>query len=568
MNEPVIQIQDLTKVFTPGTPPALDQLSLNLRVGGITGLVGPDGAGKTTFIRLLTGLMQPTTGVITVNGFDTRKDIANIFNILGYMPQKFGLYEDLTVIENLNLYAKLRGITGQAKTSIFERMLSFTDLKPFTSRLAGKLSGGMKQKLGLACALLGRPQILLLDEPSVGVDPVSRRELWKMVQDLTKEGILVLWSTSYLDEAERCQEVLLINEGKLLFKGPPSHLTKTVNDRVFLATPPATERRKLLSKILNQPGILDGVIQGKNLRIVTQNETRPLLDLTLIPTTPRFEDAFIDILKGKFSRTSTLAAQLQPKSEEIAEPIRGVGLTKIFGEFTAANNISFSVKRGEIFGLLGPNGAGKSTVFKMMCGLLQPTHGQAFIAGFDLKSHTSQAQSRIGYMAQKFSLYGDLSVTQNLDFFSGVYGLAGKKQKLKKEQMIEIFDLKKYLNMNAGTLPLGYKQRLALSCAVMHDPDVLFLDEPTSGVDPLTRREFWTHINGMVQKGVTIMITTHFMDEAEYCDRIALIYRGVNIATDTPDALKDQVHSTQLPSPTLEDAFIELIQRQAVEKNG
>ncbi|MBS0286796.1 MAG: ABC transporter ATP-binding protein [Proteobacteria bacterium] len=549
-----IKIDNVSKQFTNPSTLALNNVNANIKSGKITGLVGPDAAGKTTLIRLITGLMKPTAGTITL--YD-----GNDKELIGYMPQKFGLYEDLTVIENLELYARLHQLKGTVRKEIFERMLHFTNLKEFTDRLAGKLSGGMKQKLGLACAMLSQPRILLLDEPSVGVDPVSRRELWQMVQTLSHEGLAVVWSTSYLDEAEKCQEVILLNEGKILFDGLPQDMANTVQGRVFQIEVPQSEIRHTLQRLLNRKDVVDGVIQGKYLRILFSSTTPQNVDFAIKPTAPRFEDAFIDILKGKFSRQSILAAHITEKLKEKEDVIQAQNLTKRFGDFYAASDISFNIKRGEIFGLLGPNGAGKSTTFKMLCGLLQPTKGNALVSGLDLKTSSSQARAKIGYMAQKFSLYSDLNVLENLQFFSGVYGLKGKMRNEAVNQMISIFDLGRFLKVNSGTLPLGYKQRLALSCAVMHEPDVLFLDEPTSGVDPLTRREFWTHINGMVQKGVTIMITTHFMDEAEYCDRIALIYRGKNIATDSPDNLKSQVQSTQFPNPTLEDTFIELINR-------
>lgn len=562
-----IQVQDLCKQFSPDLTFALDHVSANINAGQITGLVGPDGAGKTTLIRLMTGLMHPTTGKIEVCGLDTVTQGNAIQDLLGYMPQKFGLYEDLTVMENLELYSNLKGVNPSEKAGTFKELLEFTDLKRFTKVTAGRLSGGMKQKLGLACSLLSHPKILLLDEPSVGVDPISRRELWKIVQNLVKEGLAVVWSTAYLDEAELCTEVILLNEGKVLFAGPPHVMAERVEGRVFHIDVPPSQLRSTLDQILNERGVLDGVIQGRHLRITLEKNTKLDFKFPLIPVRPRFEDAFIDMLKGNFSRRSVLAEHIAAKLNEKEIPIEAKNLTKRFGDFTAAKNISFAINRGEIFGLLGPNGAGKSTTFKMLCGLLQPTEGKALVVGLDLKTASSKARARIGYMAQKFSLYSDLSVYQNLEFFAGVYGLKGKKKRQKIEQMVEIFDLRTYLNVNSGLLPLGFKQRLALSCALMHEPDVLFLDEPTSGVDPLTRREFWTHINGMVQKGVTIMITTHFMDEAEYCDRIGLIYRGENIATDTPDALKEQVRSKALPDPTLEDAFIALIERTDAAKN-
>lgn len=556
-----IQISNVSKTFLGMDRAALDSITASIQQGMITGLVGPDGAGKTTLIRLMAGLLLPNLGSISVLGLNTEKDGDQLHDILGYMPQKFGLYEDLTVIENLDLYANLHGLKNKEKETTFERMLNFTSLKPFVDRLAGNLSGGMKQKLGLACSLLGHPKVLLLDEPSVGVDPISRRELWKMVQELVVEGLCVVWSTAYLDEADKCHQVLLLNEGKLLFNGPPKDLTSRVKGRVFLWDAPLENHRTILSELLNRPGIIDGIIQGKKIRIVCAPSFPPeSRDPGWQPVKPRFEDAFVDVLGGGPGGDSVLADNMPKKKKSNTHPIQAEHLTKKFGNFTAANNVSFSIQRGEIFGLLGPNGAGKSTIFKMLCGLLQPTSGKALVSGFDLKTAPSKARSRIGYMAQKFSLYGDLSVEENLNFFSGVYGLMGQTRKEKIDLMTNIFDLSPYLNSNAGTLPLGFKQRLALACAVMHEPDVLFLDEPTSGVDPITRREFWNHINGMVEKGVTIMVTTHFMDEAEYCDRIALIYGGLNIATGTPDELKNEAKAEGLLTPTMEDAFIALIE--------
>lgn len=559
-SETLVRINCVSKHFTGGEKAALNNISASITAGKITGLVGPDGAGKTTLIRLMTGLMHPDSGNITVNGFDTKTQARNIHKTIGYMPQKFGLYEDLTVMENLKLYAELRN------TKEYEHLIFFTNLAPFIDRLVRKLSGGMKQKLGLACALVGSPKLLLLDEPSVGVDPISRRELWHMVLDLAEQGMGVLWSTSYLDEAERCPEVILLNEGEKLFDGPPGDLLQQVKGRTFqIQGVLENKRRKVLMTMLQQEGVVDGVIQGKHIRIVMAPDCeKPTLkgDATWHLVEPRFEDAFIDKLGGA-TGSSELAARLieKPKSDQPA--IEAISLTKIFGDFTAVHENSFTIRRGEIFGLLGPNGAGKSTTFKMMCGLLQPTNGRAIVTGLDLKNASSAARSRIGYMAQKFSLYGHLSGLQNLKFFSGLYGLSGAKQQKVIDEMIEIFDLKTHLKQNTNELPLGFKQRLALACAVMHEPDVLFLDEPTSGVDPITRREFWGHINGMVEKGVTIMVTTHFMDEAEYCDRIGLVFQGKNIATGSPDDLKEMVRTQEMPNPTLEDAFITLVENNS-----
>lgn len=568
MSAPIVEIHHLSKVFDKLQHPALKDINATIPKGQIVGLAGPDGAGKTTLIRLIAGLLLPTQGEIRVAGYDTVKDPSAIHYLTGYMPQRFGLYEDLTVIQNLNLYADLRGVIGQERIETFEKLLSFTSLKPFINRLAGALSGGMKQKLGLACSLIQKPTLLLLDEPSVGVDPLSRRELWQMVQNLIHEGISVVWSTAYLDEAERCDSVLLLNEGKLLYSGPPHNLTQHLNERAFKISNIKGNRRFVLTEALKQSFVIDGVIQGKDVRIVTKENIKlplhiPSLvneEILIEPTPPRFEDAFIDILGGGPGGWSELAEKtphIPPVKEAV---IQAKGLVKQFGSFTAADNITFSIHSGEIFGLLGPNGAGKSTTFKMMCGLLKPTAGEAYVEGFNLQQAPSEARSHIGYMAQKFSLYGNLSVQQNLEFFSGIYNLRGAHRREMIEEMVHIFGMEPYLNESADNLPLGFKQRLALSCSLMHRPEVLFLDEPTSGVDPITRREFWNHINGLVEKGVTVMVTTHFMDEAEYCDRIGLIYRSKLITIGTPDELKEKARTLKNPSPTLEDAFIALIQ--------
>lgn len=563
-----IRLRNVEKTFVGLEAPAVESLTIDIHGGSVTGLVGPDGAGKTTLMRMLAGLLKPESGEIRVMGFDPIVDSVAMRADLGYMPQKFGLYEDLTVQENLDLYADLRGVLGEERKATYQQLLSFTSLAPFTGRLAGKLSGGMKQKLGLACTLLGKPKVLLLDEPGVGVDPIARRELWQMVHTLADDGMLILWSTSYLDEAQQCQNVLLLNKGKLLYSGKPELLTQKMAGRSYLLDVPATQKRTVLQNALVLPETTDGVIQGRYIRLILEPNAshENLLNAlgmsgkTLIAAQPRFEDAFIDLLGGGPSHRSELAAivpQIPPNPQETV--IEARDLTKKFGSFAATDTVNFQVKRGEIFGLLGPNGAGKSTTFKMMCALMKPTSGQALVLGMDLKTSSNKVRQHLGYMAQKFSLYGNLKVGQNLKFFSGVYGLHHKQQTTKIQEMIDAFNFTPIINQVTESLPLGYKQRLALACSLMHEPDILFLDEPTSGVDPLTRREFWLHINGMVDKGVTVMVTTHFMDEAEYCDRIGLVYHGKIIAAGTPDELKQQVVTDENPDPSMEDAFIGLI---------
>ena len=561
-----IELRGVVKEFDGAR--ALHGLDADIQPGQLTGLVGPDGAGKTTLMRIMAALMSPTAGTVRVAGHDVATEASGIHSVVGYMPQRFGLYEDLSVLENLRLYAQLRGVERNSAESKFAELLRFTGLAPFTARLSGKLSGGMKQKLGLACALMSGPKILLLDEPSVGVDPVSRRDLWAMVHELSGEGMAVVWSTAYLDEAERCQAVLLLNQGKLEFSGEPHDLTRRISGRSFRIVGVDQDRRGLLAEALELPTVRDGVIQGASVRVVLgQDASRTEVDKVatqrsgrIEPVAPRFEDAFVDLLGGGPGGHSALADKMPMAHLDADVSVRCRNLTKRFGDFVATDNVSFEVRKGEVFGLLGPNGAGKSTTFKMLCGLLKPTAGEAKVADHDLRHAPGEAKLRLGYMAQKFSLYGLLSVQQNLEFFSGVYGLSGAQRRERIEEMIETFDLKRYLSTSPDMLPFGFKQRLALACALMHRPPVLFLDEPTSGVDPITRREFWSHINGLVRKAVTVMVTTHFMDEAEYCDRVALMYRSKLIALDSPDALKASVASAELPDPTMEDAFIRLVE--------
>lgn len=558
----LVTARNITKSFN--NLKAIDGIDLEVFKGKITGLVGPDGAGKTTLIRLMTGLLVQDSGELNVLGFDMPKHSKEVQSLIGYMPQKFGLYEDLSVEENLNLYANLQSLDKKVQQHRINELLNFTSLFDFKSFLASELSGGMKQKLGLACALIKKPKLLLLDEPGVGVDPISRRELWAMVQALLKEDVAVVWSTAYLDEASLFDDVILLNNGEILFQGKPKKLTDTMKGKVFKIVGELKDKRKTLKLALLEKSVKDGVILGNKIKLICENrETLPLLEnieamnCRYEEDNPNFEDGFIHILGGDFNGVSALANQMKKTPVIDGNLIEAKKLTKKFGSFTATDNVDLEIKRGEIFGFLGPNGAGKSVTFKMLCGLMTPSSGEAKVLGYSLEKSSFKARSKIGYMSQKFSLYGDISVIENLKFFAGIYGLKGKHKEEKIESMLHIFNLEKYKKEASKNLPLGYKQRLSLACAVMHDPAVLFLDEPTSGVDPLTRREFWNHIYAMVQKGMTIMVTTHFMDEAEYCDRIALMYKGKAIALDTPHNLIAQVSS----EATMEDAFIELIKR-------
>jgi ABC-2 type transport system ATP-binding protein len=547
--------------------PALRGISAEIQPGIITGLIGPDAAGKTTLLRLLAGLMRPEQGRITVLGHDMATDAAKAHASIGYMPQRFGLYEDLSVAENLDLFADLHGLSMATRKERAERLLHFTGLARFNARLAGQLSGGMKQKLGLACALLARPRFLLLDEPSVGVDPASRRELWAIVSTMLAEGSAdgmgVIWATAYLDEAARCGRVLLLHEGALLADSPPGDFIAPLQGRVFRLTVPEGTRRAVGNRAAEDPAVLDAVVEGDAVRIVLREGAAPpdpatFGGLALAPLAPRFEDGFVDRLGGqKPAAPAVLAVRSGPATGPVIE-VRD--LVRRFGDFVAVDRVSFQVAPGEIFGLLGPNGAGKSTTFRMLCGLLRPSGGSALVAGQDLLRAPSAARGRIGYMAQRFSLYAELSARENLRFFARVYGLDRKARAAAIGQALDRFELRNIADSVAGALPLGVKQRLALAAALLHAPEILFLDEPTSGVDPVTRRAFWARIGALADSGVAVLVTSHFMDEAEYCDRLGIISDGRLIATGTPASLRARVVTAALPEPTLEDAFIALVQ--------
>jgi ABC-2 type transport system ATP-binding protein len=570
--EAILEADGLSKVFRSGrrSTTALDRVSLRVRPGAVTGLIGPDGAGKTTFMRLAAGLLLPDAGRIRALGLDATREALQVQAALGYMPQRFGLYEDLTVQENLDLYADLQGVPVPSRAARYAELMHMTGLAPFTGRLAGRLSGGMKQKLGLACTLVRAPRLLLLDEPTVGVDPVSRRELWTIVDRLVRaEGMSVLLSTAYLDEAERCAEVVMIHEGRILDQGPPSALSARMAGRTWVLSRPGTNHRDLQAEVDGKPGVVDALVQGEHVRLVTAAARLPdsvtaLPGIVVRATAPRFEDCFIDMLGAR----RRVAAQMAVMNGAVGTEdggadgivIRVDGLRRRFGDFWAVDGVDFQIRRGEIFGLLGANGAGKTTTFRMLCGLLPASAGHLEVAGVDLRYAASAARARIGYMSQKFSLYGNLSVAQNLGFFASAYGLSGALRARRIGWAVSEFELADYGEQLAADLPLGYKQRLAMACALMHQPEIIFLDEPTSGVDPLARREFWKRINALARQGVTVLVTTHFMEEAEFCDRLAIMASGRILATDRPAAIKALARSAENPEPSMEDAFIRLVQ--------
>ena len=571
----VLRFTGVDKQF--GKPPrvaqALHGVDIEVQRGRVTGLIGPDGAGKTTLMRIATGLLVPRRGEVEALGFDAVHQSLEVQSRVGYMPQQFGLYEDLSVQENLDLYADLRGVALPARASRYRELMNMTGLAPFAKRLAGRLSGGMKQKLGLACTLVQPPELLLLDEPTVGVDPVSRRELWEIVYRLVREkAMTVLLSTAYLDEAERCAEVILLHEGRVLGHGAPDDFSRSLAGRSFAVTAPDIGKRILQAQLTARPGVLDTVIQGEHVRVVLDAATAatPQSVIAELPgagieaVTPRFEDAFVTMIRGNRGPRQVEMSTTSNTVRSDGKVIEVQHLDRRFGDFYAVRDLSFNVSQGEVFGLLGANGAGKSTTFRMLCGLLPASGGQLSVAGVDLRTAAAAARARIGYMSQKFSLYGNLSVQQNLRFFASAYGLAGKRQRQRIDAALADFELQGYRDTDSQTLPTGYKQRLALACALLHESDILFLDEPTSGVDPLARREFWARISALAERGVTVLVTTHFMEEAEYCDRMAIMVAGRILALGTPEQIKARASGEQESKPdrtmTMEDAFIALIE--------
>jgi len=597
----VLAARDLHKRFQPPGQPAvqaLDGVSFEAPRGMLTALVGPDGAGKTTLMRLAAGLLRADSGELTVLGVDASADPQQIQDRISYMPQRFGLYEDLTVAENIDLYADLHGVSPQARAERYPRLMSMTALGPFKSRLAGKLSGGMKQKLGLACTLVRSPELLLLDEPTVGVDPLSRRELWEIVRQLVDtQGLTVLLSTAYLDEAERCGHVIVLHQGKALAKGRPGDITDIARNRVFVAELPAGQSaRTVQSRLLDEPDVIDAVPDAGRVRFVRADSsgtaaaraaatateeaartgttagasapTNALSGARVSAVTPRFEDGFMSLLRREADQEHASAISLDrplaARDDEIVVHVHN--LVRKFGAFTAVDHISFDVHRGAIFGLLGPNGAGKTTTFRMLCGLLPATDGELHVAGADVRHARAAARAHLGYVAQKFSLYGTLTVTENLDFFASAYGLRGPRKSARTAWALEQFELGAHAHEPSGQLPGGYKQRLAMAAALLHEPEILFLDEPTSGADPQARRAFWRRITALAEQGVTIIVTTHFMQEAEYCDRIAIMDAGKVLAEGPPGEIRHMADLRAGHEPSMEDAFIAIVERS--RRNG
>lgn len=565
--ENVLRFAGVSRTEGGAAAPLLADISFEVKAGSLFALVGADGAGKTTLMRIAAGLLKPSSGRVEILGEDLYRNLNRLQGFLGYMPQKFGLYTDLSVQENLTLYADLFGLDEPTRRERFRSLLAMTGLASFTERLAGKLSGGMKQKLGLACALLNHPKILLLDEPSVGVDPLSRRELWEILrQNVRTEGMTVIVATTYMDEAALCDEVAVIDSGRLAVRDTPARLAGKARGLTFAVKPREGEKVRDLQAMLldDTEQVLDAVPEAGFVRVLLRKfeirqEVERRLHRTLAPVAARLEDGVI-VQSASSGGGHYLTMGLKVKDNPSKRPIVAArDLVRRFGDFTAVDRTSFEVYPGEIFGLLGPNGAGKTTTFKMLCGLLAVTSGELEVAGVNVKASREAAREHLGYMSQKFALYGDLSVEQNLRFFGQAYGLFGRVLTERVARLAQEFGLSDDLKRPAKSLPGGIKQRLAMAAALLHSPDILFLDEPTSGADVAARRQFWRWMTALSQAGTTIIVTTHFMEEAQYCDRLLIQDGGKPLIVGTPEAVR-------AGAATMDEAFIRIV--TAFRKEG
>jgi ABC-2 type transport system ATP-binding protein len=545
-----IEVRDLTKRY--GTLEAVRGIDFEVREREIFGLIGPDGAGKTSTFQILAGVMEATSGDANIFGRPARE----MRSQTGYLTQTFSLYPDLTVKENIRYCGDLRRIPPQEIVDRGNRYLRMFDMDRFGDRLAGKLSGGMRQKLSLICALVPQPRVLLLDEPTTGVDPVSRREFWDVLAHLSADGLTILVATPYLDEAERCHRIAFMHQGRFLELGTPKELCASLGaKRIELRTEDLRKTETILRHLTgSQVDILDVQRFGDRLDLLAHDpeEVQPAVRKGLEDAgialdemrvdDPTLENVFVAKLRALGQRTNTLEFPTTHDHRGLRGQV-AVGATKLikqFGDFTAVKNLSLQIRNGEVYGLLGANGAGKTTTIRMLCGLLDPTSGTMELAGTGGNLRSESVRERIGYMSQKFSLYDDLTIRQNLDFFAGVYGVPQQEREEKIRWVLSFSGLEGRQDQITGSLPGGWKQRVAFGAAIMHEPDILFLDEPTSGVDPLARRAFWTMINRLADTGAAILVTTHYLEEAEQCNRLGMMVAGELVAEGTPSGIKSQ----------------------------
>ncbi len=559
----VIRVAGLHKRYSRGKVHAVRGVSFDVHRGRVLGLIGPDGAGKTSIIQILAGVLSADDGRASVAGIDVRRQPERVKPLIGYMPQGLGLnlYDSLSVAENIEFFRALRQVPDVEYRENRARLLAMTRLAPFLDRPAGKLSGGMRQKLALICTLIHLPDILLLDEPTTGVDPLSRRDFWTIIHDLvTRRGVTVLLSTAYMDEAERCHHVVLMHQGEVIAEGAPDALTAALPGRLVAigGAPPPDVARAAAGWPEAESVALYGAETHVLLRDLAADVEARLAaagfagaQVRDIP--PDLEDVFVHrLVERKAAADSAhLTAPISNKNTGAAAPVHTQQLTRRFDHFVAVDQVSLDVQAGEIFGLLGPNGAGKTTLLKMLCGLLAPSDGQASVTGLDLAQPAARRQlrDRIGYMSQRFSLYRDLAVSANLELYAGLYSLPRAQRRARIQTLLAELRLSDFAERRTQALPLGLRQRLALAAALLHEPHLLFLDEPTSGVDPVARRQFWDIVHGLArEQGITVLVSTHYMDEAEHCDRLALMHQGRLAAMGSPAELKQRASADGGPA--------------------
>jgi len=559
----IISVNNVVKSYKKMT--ALHGVSFDIQESEIFGLLGPDGSGKSTLMHIMSGILRAEGGSVHVLGIDVLKDPEKIKMDIGLMAQGLGLTlsGDLSVKENINYYSDIHGVPYQEREDMKERLLAMTHLTPFARRLVKNLSGGMRQKLALCCTLVHSPRILFLDEPTTGVDPISRRDFWIIINDIVShKKITAVVSTAYMDEAERFHRVAMMYKGKILGIGPPKEFKSRLIGRVYeLYTSNLTKAYDILQSIEDLENVVSlghkivvesvsgerlqwkikGLLAKEGIDVYSFEASEPTMASVFVSSVKSFEQKEKRVrVKDLFERYSSKLVQEYKHGKEAVVEIHE--LVKDFGKFRAVDHVSFDMLRGEIFGFLGPNGSGKTTTIKMLCGLLKPTSGSGTIAGFDLLRDREEITKRIGYMSQKFSLYKNLTVSENIELFGGIYGVSRPILKERMKLVLELADLEGREREMAGDLPMGVKQRLALGCAFIHQPEIIFLDEPTSGVDPIARARFWEIINELSRRTrMTIIVTTHYMDEAEQCDRLLLINDGRVCALDTPEKLREEV---------------------------
>jgi ABC-2 type transport system ATP-binding protein len=548
----------------------LSGIDLQIREGEIFGILGPDGAGKTTLLQLFAAILDPTEGQCRSLGFDTVRHASDVVGRIGYMSQGFTLYDRLSVDENLRFAAQIRGVTGATWEARRTRLLQMAGLTPFGNRRAGHLSGGMRKKLALCANLIHEPPLLLLDEPSLGVDPLSRRELWDMLRDFRRKRATIVVATSYMDEAMFCDRLAFLNSGRLLAQGTPAELQARSGTAVYeivTASMEATEEslatRRDVVAVQRLPDRLR--VQVDRAATTDENRVASLAGLgEANPVTPSLEDAFVALSRGEERAPPSRAPRVEVKVDYHGHAIDANGITCRFGSFIALDRVSLTVNRGEVFGFLGPNGAGKTTFIRALCGLTTPQAGSISVAGIDVLRHRRRLRQRIGYMSQRFSLYPDLTIRENLQFSAGAYGLASSEKRRETAWASDMVGLTDLHDRPVMEVSGAVRQRLALACSIMHRPAVLFLDEPTSGVDPSSRYRFWRLIHTLARSGMTVFVTTHDLDEAAYCHRLGLMFEGRLIAAGTLEGLRAAF--ADKPPRTVKDVFMAYMARQASER--